>query len=143
VKYPEPYEFGVKVSVATTLKRCKGGQFVTHVQALPGNPYDGHTLARVIPAIEALLGNTIERLHTDAGYRGHNAPPEYKFKVYTAKQKRRVTPQIKREMRRAPPSSPSSVISRTSTAWTATTSPAATATPTPPSSLPSATTSAA
>jgi transposase, IS5 family len=96
----KPYEFGVKVSVATTLKRCKGGQFVTHVQALPGNPYDGHTLARVIPAIEALLGNTIERLHADAGYRGHNAPPEYKFKVYTAKQKRRVTPQIKREMRR-------------------------------------------
>jgi transposase, IS5 family len=96
----KPYEFGVKVSVATTLKRCKGGQFVTHVQALPGNPYDGHTLARIIPAIEALLGNTIERLHTDAGYRGHNAPPEYKFKVYTAKQKRRVTPQIKREMRR-------------------------------------------
>ena len=96
----KPYEFGVKVSVATTLKRYKGGQFVTHVRALPGNPYDGHTLARVIPAIEALLGNTIERLHTDAGYRGHNAPPEYKFKVYTAKQKRRVTPQIKREMRR-------------------------------------------
>jgi hypothetical protein len=58
------------VSVATTLKRCKGGQFVTHVQALPGNPYDGHTLAGVIPAIEGLLGNTIERVHTDAGYRG-------------------------------------------------------------------------
>ena len=96
----KPYEFGVKVSLATTLKRSKGGQFVTHVQALPGNPYDGHTLARVIPAIEAILGNTIERVHTDAGYRGHNAPPEYKFKVYTAKQKRRVTPQIKREMRR-------------------------------------------
>jgi transposase, IS5 family len=96
----KPYEFGVKVSVATTLKRCKGGQFVTHVQALPGNPYDGHTLARVIPAIEAILGNTIERVHTDAGYRGHNAPPEYKFKVYTAKQKRRVAPHIKREMKR-------------------------------------------
>jgi IS5 family transposase len=96
----KPYEFGVKVSVATTLKRCKGGQFVTHVQALPGNPYDGHTLAGVIPAIEALLGNILERVHTDAGYRGHNAPPQYKFKVYTAKQKRRVTPHIKREMRR-------------------------------------------
>ena len=96
----KPYEFGVKVSVATTLKHSKGGQFVTHVQALPGNPYDGHTLAEVIPAIEQLIGNTIERLHTDAGYRGHNAPPEYKFKIYTAKQKRRVTPQIKREMKR-------------------------------------------
>ena len=99
-KAHKPYEFGVKVSVATTLKHCKGGQFVAHVQALPGNPYDGHTLAHVIPAMEQLVGNTIERLHADAGYRGHNAPPDYKFKIYTSKQKRRVTPQIKREMRR-------------------------------------------
>ncbi len=96
----KPYEFGVKVSVATTVKHSKGGQFVTHVKALPGNPYDGHTLEKVIPEMEALIGNTIERLLADAGYRGHNAPPDYKFKVYTARQKRRVTPQIKREMRR-------------------------------------------
>jgi IS5 family transposase len=96
----KPYEFGVKVSVATTLKHSKGGQFVAHARALPGNPYDGHTLAEVIPAIEQLVGNTIERLHADAGYRGHNAPPDYKFKIYTSKQKRRMTLQIKREMRR-------------------------------------------
>jgi IS5 family transposase len=96
----KPYEFGVKVSVATTLKHSKGGQFVAHAQALPGNPYDGHTLAAVIPAIEQLVGNTIQRLHADAGYRGHNAPSEYKFKVYTSRQKRRVTPAIKREMKR-------------------------------------------
>ena len=96
----KPYEFGVKVSVATTLKRCKGGQFAVHAKALPGNPYDGHTLAKIIPAIEQLIGNQIERLHADAGYRGHNAPPDYKFKVYTSKQRRRLTPQIKREMRR-------------------------------------------
>jgi IS5 family transposase len=95
-----PYEFGVKVSVATPLHRCKGGQFVAHVAALPGNPYDGHTLATVISAMEDMIGNTIERAITDAGYRGHNAPPDYKFKVYTAGQKRRVTPQIKREMKR-------------------------------------------
>ena len=99
-KAHKPYEFGVKVSVATPLHRCKGGQFVAHVAALPGNPYDGHTLATVIPAMEDMIGNTIERAITDAGYRGHNAPPDYKFKVYTAGQKRRVTPQIKREMRR-------------------------------------------
>jgi IS5 family transposase len=99
-KAHKPYEFGVEVSVATTLKHSKGGQFVAHAQALPGNPYDGHTLAGVIPAIERLVGNTPERLHADAGYRGHNAPPEYKFKIYTSKQKRRVTPAIKREMRR-------------------------------------------
>jgi transposase, IS5 family len=33
------------------------------VKALPGNPYDGHTLATVIPHMEALVGNTIARLH--------------------------------------------------------------------------------
>src|SRR6476620_9310760 len=99
-KAHRPYEFGVKVSVATTAHRSKGGQFVTHIAALPGNPYDGHTLATVIPAMEDMIGNTIERLLADAGYRGHNAPIDYKFRVYTSGQKRRLTPQIKRELRR-------------------------------------------
>lgn len=80
-KAHKPYEFGVKVSVATPLKHSKGGPFVAHVQALPGNPCDGHTLAEVIPGIEKLLGITIERLHADAGYRGHNAPGDYKFRI--------------------------------------------------------------
>ena len=39
------------------------------------------------------------RLLADAGYRGHNAPADYKFRVYTLGQKRRLTPQIKRELR--------------------------------------------
>jgi len=99
-KAHRPYEFGVKVSVATTQAHAKGGQFVTHVKALPGNPYDGHTLATVIPEMEALIGNTIERLLADKGYRGHNAPPDYKFRVFTSGQKRRMTPKIKRELRR-------------------------------------------
>lgn len=99
-KAHRPYEFGVKVSVATTLKHAKGGQFVTHVKSLPGNPYDGHTLATVIPDMEALVGNTLTRAFVDKGYRGHNAPPDYKFRVFIAGQKRRVTPKIKREMRR-------------------------------------------
>jgi IS5 family transposase len=46
-----PYEFGVKVSVATPLQRCRGGRFPARVAALPGNPSDGHTLAKVIPAM--------------------------------------------------------------------------------------------
>jgi len=99
-KAHRPYEFGVKVSVATTLAHAKGGQFVTHVKALPGNPYDGHTLATVIPEMETLTGNIIERLLADKGYRGHNAPPDHKFRVFISGQKRRVTPQIKRELRR-------------------------------------------
>jgi IS5 family transposase len=99
-KAHRPYEFGVKVSVATTLKHAKGGQFVTHVKSLPGNPYDGHTLATVIPDMEALVGNTLTRAFVDKGYRGHNAPPDHKFTVFIAGQKRRMTPKVKREMRR-------------------------------------------
>jgi hypothetical protein len=34
------------------------------------------------------LGNILYRCITDAGYRGHNAPPDHKFKVYTSGQKR-------------------------------------------------------
>jgi IS5 family transposase len=70
------------------------------VKALPGNPYDGHTLATVIPDMEALVGNTIARILADKGYRGHNAPPNYKFRVFMSGQKRGVTPRIKRELRR-------------------------------------------
>jgi transposase, IS5 family len=99
-KAHKPYEFGVKASVATTLHRSKGGQFVAHVKALPGNPYDGHTLATVIPEMEKQIGATIERVVADRGYRGHNAPPEHRFKVYVSGQKRRVTERIKRELKR-------------------------------------------
>jgi len=99
-KAHRPYEFGVKVSVATTISHAKGGQFVTHVKALPGNPYDGHTLGSVIPGMQALVGNTIDRIVADKGYRGHNAPPDHKFKVFISGQKRGVTPKIKRQLRR-------------------------------------------
>ncbi len=99
-KAHKPYEFGVKVSIATTLNRCKGGQFAVHAKALPGRPYDGHTLKTILPKIEALTGATLKRILADAGYKGHNALLEHKFKVFTTGQKRRMTPAIKRQMRR-------------------------------------------
>jgi transposase, IS5 family len=99
-KAHKPYEFGVKVSIATTLKRSPGGQFVLHAKALPGNPYDGHTLAVIIPAIEQTTGATLSRILADAGYRGHNAPASHKMRVYTSGQKRGVTAAIKKVMRR-------------------------------------------
>lgn len=99
-KAHKPYEFGVKVSLATTLKRSRGGQFIVHAKALPGKPYDGHTLSIVIPEIETQIGVSPQRIFCDAGYKGHNAPADYRFKVYTSGQKRGVTQAIKREMRR-------------------------------------------
>jgi hypothetical protein len=71
-KASAPYEFGVKASIVTTNARAPGGQFVLHAKALPGNPYDGHTLGAVIEATEGLTGCEIERAYVDKGYRARD-----------------------------------------------------------------------
>jgi len=93
-----PWEFGVKVSLVTTNKRCKGGQFVLHAKALPGAPYDGHTLKDVLAGTIALTGRDIERAYVDKGYRGHDA--QNPMRVFISGQRRGVHGQIKRELRR-------------------------------------------
>lgn len=92
------YEFGVKVSIATTNARAKGGQFVLHAKALPGNPYDGHTLKDVIAQTQKLTGREIERGYADKGYRGHDAPKP--LRIFLSGQKRGVFGRTKRELRR-------------------------------------------
>jgi len=109
-KASAPYEFGVKVSIATTNARAPGGQFVLHAKALPGNPgacpwagqrpdpRDGHTLRSAIENTERLTGREIERAYVDKGYRGHDAPNPHR--VFISGQKRGVFGAIKRELRR-------------------------------------------
>ena len=97
-KAHKPYEFGCKVSVATTNARAPGGQFVTHIKAFHENPYDGHTLEEVIAEMERWTGIEVERIYVDKGYQGHDYPN--KFKVYKSGQKRGITPTIKKELRR-------------------------------------------
>lgn len=93
------YEFGVKASVATTNERCKGGQFVLGAQALPGNPYDGHTLAAQIDQVARLTGRKVRRVYADRGYRGHGI--ERDGLDITLSHTRGITsPTIRREMRR-------------------------------------------
>jgi len=97
-KAHKPYEFGVKVSITTTNRRCKGGQFVLHAKAIAGNPYDGHTLAQAIEDTETLTGRRVERAYVDKGYRGHSTPQPRR--VFISGQKRGVHGVIKRELRR-------------------------------------------
>ncbi|HEX8807553.1 MAG TPA: IS5 family transposase [Xanthobacteraceae bacterium] len=97
-KASAPYEFGVKVSIVTTNARAPGGQFVLHAKALPGNPYDGHTLAPIIADTQTLTGCAIERAYVDKGYRGHHTPQPHR--VFISGQKRGVFGRIKRELRR-------------------------------------------
>lgn len=91
------YEFGCKVSLATTNAVAPGGQFVLGARALPGNPYDGHTLAAQITQTERVTGVGIERAYVDRGHRGHDAD---RTRVFVSGQKRGVTPTIRRERRR-------------------------------------------
>ena len=67
---------------------------------MPGNPYDGHTLAAVLPEIEAQIGAPLTGVVADRGYPRHNAPPDMRFKVSISGQKRGVNDAIKRELRR-------------------------------------------
>ena len=97
-KAQAPYEFGVKVSIVTTNARAKGGQFVLHAKALPGNPYDGHTLKTVLEETEALTGRVIKRAFADKGYRGHDASNPRR--VFISGQKRGVFGAIKRQLKR-------------------------------------------
>ncbi len=92
------YEFGVKLGVAATNARAPGGQFVLGIRALPGNPYDGHTLAAQIAQVERLTGERVERAYVDRGYRGHDAD---RARVFISRQRRDgLTPTIRRELRR-------------------------------------------
>jgi len=65
-KARKPYEFGVKVSITTTHKEG----FVVGARSLPGNPYDGHTLATALEQVTKLSGKKPEIAIVDRGYRG-------------------------------------------------------------------------
>ena len=68
------------------------------LSALHGRPYDGHTLNQALKGTKAWTGIEPERAYVDKGYQGHDYPK--KFRVFRSGQKRGVTPQIKRELKR-------------------------------------------
>jgi hypothetical protein len=64
-----PYKFGVKVGIATTLK----GTLIVGARAFPGNPYDGYTLNEQVEQATILmqaLGTKPQTAFVDMGYRG-------------------------------------------------------------------------
>ena len=61
------YEFGCKVSVATTLDEG----FVVGMRSFPGNPYDGHTLRDALGQVEILTDRRPDLAVVDRGYKGH------------------------------------------------------------------------
>ena len=93
-KVAKRYEFGVKVSIATTNK----SNFVVGGMAVPGNPYDGHTLKTALAQVRRLTGTRIDEAFVDKGYRGHS---ETRTTVYISGQKRGInTRRLKRSLKR-------------------------------------------
>lgn len=74
------YEFGCKVSLVVTHKQG----LVLSSQALPGNPYDGHTLKGALSHAESMSEVKIERSFVDQGYKKHGVEGT---QVVMAKQK--------------------------------------------------------
>jgi transposase, IS5 family len=70
------YEFGTKISVATT---SRGGWFVGAL-AFHGNPYDGHTLGKTLDQVRKLVKSP-EHVFVDRGYRGHDYSGETAVQV--------------------------------------------------------------
>jgi IS5 family transposase len=70
-KARQPYEFGVKVSLAITEKQG----LIVGARAFPGNPYDGHTLAEQLEQSSILLQDLPgtpqpKTILVDLGFRG-------------------------------------------------------------------------
>ena len=87
-------EFGMKASIATTNK----SNFVVGGMALPGSPYDGHTLKKALAQVRRLTGTSIDEAFVDKGYRGHD---ETASTVYISGQKRGIkTQRLKRSLKR-------------------------------------------
>jgi len=93
-KAHRPYEFGSKVALAVTNREG----FVLASKSLEGNPYDGHTLDATIGQVIAMTGIEPERTYVDQGYRGHDYAKT--DRVFITRQRRGLTPTIRRELRR-------------------------------------------
>lgn len=87
------YEFGTKVSLATTIDEG----FVVGMRSMPGNPYDGHTLPEALEQVEILTGQTPALAVVDRGYRSHGVTHT---QVLVSGTRRGLTPALKRLLRR-------------------------------------------
>ncbi|MCX7257497.1 MAG: IS5 family transposase [Polaromonas sp.] len=88
-----PYEFGVKVTIATTLKEG----LVVGCRSMPGNPYDGHTLAETIEQVSILTNHDPKTVIVDKGYQGAQVEG---VQILRSGQRRGITPTLKAMIKR-------------------------------------------
>ena len=91
------YEFGQKVSVATTNR----ANWVVGVDLCEGNPYDGHTLAKAIATVEKTIGVSVADAYVDKGYRGHDYRGEANVHLAGSSSRKLTRTKKKRRKRRS------------------------------------------
>lgn len=97
-KARQPYEFGVKVGIASTLH----GNLIVGARAFHGNPYDGHTLNEQLEQATILMQDSRAKPATafvDLGYRGVDADNPEVHIVHRGKVKR-ISEQERKQLRR-------------------------------------------
>jgi len=98
-KARNPYEFGVKVTLATTLKEG----LVVGMRSMPGNPYDGHTLDETIEQVSILANQRPRTVMVDKGYKGAHVEG---MQILRSGQRRGVTRAMKAMIKRRSPIEP-------------------------------------
>lgn len=97
-KARQPYEFGVKVGIASTFE----GNLIVGVKAFHGNPYDGHTLSEQLEQATILMQDTgiqPSTAYADLGYRGMDAQNPGVLIVHRGKA-RRISEQDRKRLKR-------------------------------------------
>lgn len=94
-KAHKKYEFGCKVSIVTTSRK----NWIVGVEALHGNPYDGHTLNSSIDQVERLSGQRPQQAFVDKGYKGKNNYPD-DVEIMVAGRKKKATPTLAKYFKR-------------------------------------------
>jgi transposase, IS5 family len=93
-KAHKPYEFGSKVSIASTIR----GAWIVSVKSFGGNPYDGSTLKEVVQDIEGITNIPVQTAFVDKGYRGTVHWPEHVDVIVSGR--KRLSPTMKRLLNR-------------------------------------------
>ena len=92
-KANKKYEFGCKTSIVITHKEG----LALGMEALYGNPYDGHTLKKAIDNEETISGVQIKQAFVDKGYRGHKIENK---QVLISGQRKGITCWLKKQLKR-------------------------------------------
>lgn len=90
------YEFGCKVGMVTTSL----DNWIIGIQALHGNPYDGHTLKGSLSQMERLTGWKAGEAHVDLGYRGHDYEGNTLINIVNYRKMKELTRAVKRWFKR-------------------------------------------